>query len=119
MKSCVLAVMIGATAIGCKPQQNITKITQPPAVEPEQVKDAIPTAPKYYLTLENDTLYSLGEEVEIEMSKVYKDTISIIGVGDIMMGTNFPEPKYLPGNDGTPASPSVRRNSSRRSRHWL
>lgn len=100
MKSCLLAVIIGVTAIGCKPQQNITKITQNPKIELEQVKDTIPAPPKYYLTLENDTLYSLGEEVEIEMSKVYKDTVSIIGVGDIMMGTNFPETRYLPGNDG-------------------
>jgi hypothetical protein len=26
--------------------------------------------------------------------------ISIIGVGDIMMGTNYPDPSYLPPNDG-------------------
>ena len=29
-----------------------------------------------------------------------KDTISVIGVGDIMMGTNFPNNSYLPPNDG-------------------
>ncbi|QCK14874.1 CapA family protein [Mangrovivirga cuniculi] len=28
------------------------------------------------------------------------DTISIIGVGDIMIGTNFPEPEYLPSDSG-------------------
>lgn len=28
------------------------------------------------------------------------DTISIIGVGDIMLGTNFPSASYLPPNDG-------------------
>lgn len=28
------------------------------------------------------------------------DTISIIGVGDIMLGTNFPDPSYLPPNQG-------------------
>jgi poly-gamma-glutamate capsule biosynthesis protein CapA/YwtB (metallophosphatase superfamily) len=99
-KSYVLAVMVGVMALGCKPQRNITKITQTPKVEPEQIKDTIPEPVKYYLTQENDTLYTLGEEVEIEMSKVYKDTVSIIGVGDIMMGTNFPELRYLPGNDG-------------------
>jgi poly-gamma-glutamate capsule biosynthesis protein CapA/YwtB (metallophosphatase superfamily) len=29
-----------------------------------------------------------------------KDTLSIIGVGDIMMGSNFPSVAYLPPNDG-------------------
>jgi len=29
-----------------------------------------------------------------------RDTISIIGVGDIMMGTNFPSEDYLPPNNG-------------------
>ena len=96
----MLAIIIGVMALGCKPQRNLTKVTQPPKSEPEQIKDTIPEPVKYYLTQENDTLYTLGEEVEIEMSKVYKDTISIIGVGDIMMGTNFPELRYLPGNDG-------------------
>ena len=35
-----------------------------------------------------------GSDVEIE------STISIIGVGDMMLGTNFPSNKYLPPNDG-------------------
>lgn len=29
-----------------------------------------------------------------------KDTLSVIGVGDIMIGTNFPSPIYLPPQDG-------------------
>ncbi|MDR2205599.1 MAG: CapA family protein [Flavobacteriaceae bacterium] len=29
-----------------------------------------------------------------------KDTVSIIGVGDIMLGTNYPSADYLPPNDG-------------------
>ncbi len=28
------------------------------------------------------------------------DTVSMIGVGDIMLGTNFPDPSYLPANEG-------------------
>lgn len=93
-------MLIAWIAIGCKPQRNITAVTQAPKPKQEIIKNSIPIPPKYYLTLENDTLYSLGAELEIEMSKVYKDTVSIIGVGDIMMGTNFPELRYLPGNDG-------------------
>ncbi len=37
-----------------------------------------------------------------------KDTISIIGVGDIMMGTNFPSKSYLPPNDGKDIFGSVK-----------
>ncbi|MEP2771903.1 MAG: CapA family protein [Fulvivirga sp.] len=40
------------------------------------------------------------DSVEIAISRVLKDTVSIIGVGDIMMGTNFPEDHYLPPNQG-------------------
>lgn len=32
--------------------------------------------------------------------KSCKDTISIIGVGDMMLGTNYPSDTYLPPNDG-------------------
>ncbi len=36
-------------------------------------------------------------EPQVEMVlPVLKDTITIIGVGDIMMGTNYPGPEYLP-----------------------
>jgi poly-gamma-glutamate capsule biosynthesis protein CapA/YwtB (metallophosphatase superfamily) len=37
--------------------------------------------------------------ITVNTSKVKKDTVSIIGVGDIMMGTNYPEDK-LPAQDG-------------------
>lgn len=35
-----------------------------------------------------------------EPEKPERDTVSIIGVGDIMLGTNFPSESYLPPNDG-------------------
>lgn len=40
------------------------------------------------------------DSVEIEVFRLLKDTVSIIGVGDIMMGTNYPDNKYLPPNEG-------------------
>ncbi|MFY0653011.1 MAG: CapA family protein [Cyclobacteriaceae bacterium] len=85
---------------GCKTQKQVVSIPNEPKVEQEIKKDTVIQEPVYYITQENDTLYSLDTEVEIEMFRVYRDTISIIGVGDIMMGTNFPEKRYLPGNDG-------------------
>lgn len=40
---------------------------------------------------------SVTDTVSVEHKN---DTISIIGVGDIMLGTNYPSEKYLPPNDG-------------------
>lgn len=40
------------------------------------------------------------DSVKLAIHRVLKDTVSIIGVGDIMMGTNFPEAHYLPPNEG-------------------
>lgn len=62
--------------------------------------DAALLEPQYWVTEDLDTLYSLDEEVEIALTRVIKDTLTLIGVGDIMMGTNFPSERYLPGNDG-------------------
>ncbi|MTI20445.1 CapA family protein [Fulvivirga sp. RKSG066] len=43
---------------------------------------------------------TIQDSVELNVYRVLKDTVSIIGVGDIMMGTNFPETYYLPPNQG-------------------
>lgn len=40
------------------------------------------------------------DSVEIAIHRLLKDTVRIIGVGDIMMGTNFPNESYLPPSDG-------------------
>ncbi|MBC7486605.1 MAG: CapA family protein [Cytophagaceae bacterium] len=45
------------------------------------------------------------EEIDIYSSiqdslEISEDTISIIGVGDMMLGTNYPADSYLPPNDG-------------------
>jgi poly-gamma-glutamate capsule biosynthesis protein CapA/YwtB (metallophosphatase superfamily) len=47
----------------------------------------------------NDTIPENDPHLVIDTLKSKADTISIIGVGDIMMGTNYPENK-LPPNDG-------------------
>ena len=49
-------------------------------------------------------IFSLNLNAQVQQNFSYlsestsKDTISIIGVGDIMLGTNFPSEKYLPKN---------------------
>jgi hypothetical protein len=50
------------------------------------------------LSQPSDSL-SISIDVGIDTIAIVPDTLSIIGVGDIMMGTNYPEDK-LPPNDG-------------------
>ncbi|MDE0470595.1 MAG: CapA family protein [Ekhidna sp.] len=52
------------------------------------------------ITQQVDTLPGLSEEVEIQISGSLPDTVIIMGVGDIMMGTNFPNESYLPSDTG-------------------
>lgn len=85
--------------MACKPRQVIS--TLPDISEEEAVViDSTLLVPSYWITAQHDTLYSLTEEVKVGLSRVIKDTLTLIGVGDIMMGTNFPAAHYLPGNDG-------------------
>ena len=39
-------------------------------------------------------------QTSTKIPKISKDSISIIGVGDMMLGTNYPSTLYLPPNDG-------------------
>lgn len=54
----------------------------------------------YYVTAKGDTLRPADSLAVININRLIKDTVEIIGVGDIMMGTNFPEHKYLPADSG-------------------
>ena len=62
----------------------------------------------YLITQKGDTLRSLDEEVRIRAHRVFKDTVTIIGVGDIMIGTNFPDSSYLPPDSGRQILMAVR-----------
>lgn len=42
----------------------------------------------------------IQDSIELSIHRLLKDTLQIIGVGDIMMGTNFPNDSYLPPADG-------------------
>jgi len=44
--------------------------------------------------------YFIPDTVEVAVFEVAEDTLLIAGVGDIMMGTNFPDAGYLPPDDG-------------------
>lgn len=67
-----------------------------------QPQDSIP-APDTAVVIP-DTL-EIAEEpvpdtVELQVFRLLKDTLEITGVGDIMMGTNFPDESYLPPDNG-------------------
>ncbi|SNT38988.1 capsule synthesis protein PGA_cap [Ekhidna lutea] len=55
----------------------------------------------FLVTQKGDTLSGLDEEIEITMDRLLPDTVTIAAVGDIMIGTNFPNKSYLPDNDGS------------------
>ncbi|PIB35809.1 capsule biosynthesis protein CapA [Reichenbachiella sp. 5M10] len=99
MNKIVVLALLALAVVGCKTQQNLPQTSTRP--EPDSVLiDTVAQVPDYYVTAKQDTLTSLDEEVEIALYRVLKDTVTIIGVGDIMMGTNFPSSDYLPGNRG-------------------
>ena len=86
----------------CKTSQQTTSQSTTPAEDTLQlVTDTIALEiEEIYVTQMGDTLQSLDEEVDIEVFRVLPDTISLMAVGDIMMGTNFPNTSYLPARDG-------------------
>jgi len=65
-------------------------------------------APTDTLAINNidTTRFQIAEEVEIQdtveigIYRVFKDTLTLIGVGDIMLGTNYPNDSYLPSDSG-------------------
>jgi hypothetical protein len=50
--------------------------------------------------LKGVALKTVGVDVIQEVNQHVGDTISIIGVGDMMLGTNYPSESYLPPNGG-------------------
>lgn len=54
----------------------------------------------YLITQAGDTLPDLQQENFLTLSRLLPDTVTIAAVGDIMTGTNFPDPSYLPKTDG-------------------
>ena len=91
--------LIGSVIItGCKVNRIATKPTKT-----SHQADSLANLPKrdtLFVTSKGDTLASLDEEIAIGIRRLMKDTLSIIGVGDIMLGTNFPKPEYLPADSG-------------------
>ncbi|MCB0496420.1 MAG: CapA family protein [Cyclobacteriaceae bacterium] len=89
----ILLLAVVVLTFSCKTQKLATTTTS-------KIKaDTIPA-----IVLPNDTLIVETEtpqdSVEIVAHRVLKDTILITAVGDMMLGTNYPEESYLPPNEG-------------------
>ncbi len=88
----VLFILSGCKSLQ-KTQQKDDSTEAQAQVDSTQLKtDSIQVALK-------DTIKT-QEEVTININLKQPDTISIIGVGDIMIGTNFPNEGYLPPDSG-------------------
>jgi hypothetical protein len=82
----------------CKTQKPIVENTQPTTLTMDSIVMKVDSV--YLITQTGDTLPDLNQEVDILIERLLPDTISLIGVGDIMMGTNFPNASYLPRDTG-------------------
>ena len=100
LKNCLLACLITCTLItGCKVNRISTKSTGT-NLPVDSAATGLEKQDTLFITSIGDTLTSLDGEVAIGIHRLIKDTLSIIGVGDIMLGTNFPKPDYLPPDSG-------------------
>jgi len=86
--------------LSCKTQQVVsTQSEDNEGIEDTLITSEIDTI-TYYVTLKGDTLYSLKDSVSRNTFRVIRDSIHLAAVGDIMMGTNFPNSSYLPADEG-------------------
>ena len=89
-----LVLLISAVA-SCKS----SKVPQQPTQASEVETDTVAVVVSDTLTIAEQKP-ATQDSVVIQVHRLLKDTLSIIGVGDIMMGTNYPDPSYLPANKG-------------------
>ncbi|MEP1097288.1 MAG: CapA family protein [Cyclobacteriaceae bacterium] len=94
----ILFILVIIFFASCKPGKQIAE-SQDVSIEVSDssllAKDSI-----YLITINGDTLADLNLEVDLTISRLLPDTVSIAAVGDIMMGTNFPNKSYLPKDSG-------------------
>jgi len=84
----------------CKVSQPASQTSSGQNRQDTLVRQDTTPAKTYYITQKGDTLDSLFQEVAIGIERLLPDTVTFMAVGDIMMGTKFPNPSYLPGGNG-------------------
>jgi hypothetical protein len=94
LKKVFFVLIIIGSAASCKVAQKTT--TRQPPVKTE-IQDTVIVEIDSVI---KEPVVVIPDSVEIKVYRLLKDTVSIIGVGDIMMGTNYPDATYLPANNG-------------------
>lgn len=91
MRNLLLWVILLGVFFGCK----VTKpqLTDSAPVEPVDTVDTVTIEVK-------PTEVLVQEEVDLPVSRFIPKSVSIVGVGDIMTGTQFPNSSYLPPHQG-------------------
>jgi len=93
-----LSILVSVCA--CEKRRNPAQYSSLLASQPDnlaiQKKDSV-----YLIARLGDTLASPGNKIKTATSHSLPDTFTIMGVGDIMMGTNFPNKSYLPSGSGS------------------
>lgn len=95
LRTCTVILLFCLWLASCKSTRQATS-TNETAGTPDTTIVKIDTTARHEQTAE----IAVQDSVEIEVHRLLKDTVSIIGVGDIMMGTNFPDASYLPPDSG-------------------
>ncbi|MEQ8470808.1 MAG: CapA family protein [Marinoscillum sp.] len=83
----------------CKVSKTITSDSSKTPID-STLTDTTSIQVTYLITQKGDTLDSLFQEVNLEIFRLQPDTVKFMAVGDIMMGTKFPNAGYLPSGNG-------------------
>lgn len=96
MRKLGILFLLGFFIYGCKPSAQIASSKSDQANIQKIPTDAID------LVIANtiDSNVTIQEPAKSTIQSLKKDTLTIVGVGDIMLGTNFPDPNYLPPDSG-------------------
>lgn len=90
MRKLLILLLSASLAFSCKTQKITTASTKSTA----QDSIRLSTPPIDSVKIETQ------DSVEIFAHRLLKDTIRITAVGDMMLGTNYPDTGYLPPNEG-------------------
>ena len=94
----ILFVLFITVIYSCKTTKPTQTTYALPNIDTAVVVKAVP--PPVFITSTGDTLHSLDEEVAIGLTPVKPESVTLMAVGDLMTGTNFPNPSFLPMNNG-------------------
>ena len=90
-----IVFLITASLFGCK----ASKVVAPSALEVNSVETEKLSEDSLKPIIE-DTISQVEEPVELQLYPTPTDYVDLVAVGDIMMGTNFPNESYLPRDKG-------------------